>query len=359
MIAPAGSSDVVAAVGPRPPATLADLLSIQRNACHEAGSLLYARLLERSLERLDHPGALRDLLVARSGDPFGSALALRFLGGVHRLVLEGRAPELARHYPSMGGHPGPELEDDFQRVVEEHGEILAARIGDGVQTNEVGRSVPLAGALLGVAELGFPLRIFEVGASAGRNLRWDHYRYQAGSSAFGDPASPVHFAEPWTDRRPRLDVEVEVIERRGCDLAPIDATTDDGRLKLRAFVWPDLVARFQRLDAAIDVARRVPAPIDAADGPDWVAERLADRVSGTATVLMHSIFQQYLPTARRTELRTSIAAAGQRATRQAPLAWVRLEPGREGAETRCTLWPGGRERLLSISTYHGPPVRWL
>jgi len=348
-----------AAVGLPRPTTLAELLSIQRNACQEIGSSLYVRLLERTIERLDHPGAVHDLLNSRAGDPFGSALALRFLGAVHRLVLEGCAPDLARHYPSVGGKPGAQLEDDFEATVGHHLETLADRIGDGVQTNEVGRSVPLAGALLGAAELGFPLRVFEVGASAGLNLRWDHYRYQAGASRFGDPASPVCFADPWTDRRPRLDVEVEVAERRGCDLAPIDATTDDGRLTLRSFVWPDLVARFQRLDAAIDVARRFPVIIDAADGPEWAAERLAQPVAGTTTVLMHSIVMQYLPAAARDALRTAIADAGRRATGQAPLAWIRLEPGREGAETRCTLWPGGRERLLSVSAYHGPPVRWL
>ena len=31
--------------------------------------------------------------------------ALQLMGAVHRLVLEGRAPELARFYPSAGGTP--------------------------------------------------------------------------------------------------------------------------------------------------------------------------------------------------------------------------------------------------------------
>lgn len=341
------------------PHDLAGVLRIQRAACQEIGSSLYVRLIDRTLERIDRPGALRDLLEGRADDPFGSALALRFLGAVHRLVLDGSAPGLAVHYPSAGGSPGPGLEDDFEAAVSDHLETLATRIGDGVQTNEVGRAVPLLGALLGVADHGLPLRVFEVGASAGLNLRWDHYRYQAGRSAFGDPASPVRFTEPWVDRHPRLDVEVVVAERRGCDLAPIDATTDDGRLTLRSFVWPDLVARFHRLDAAIAVARRVSATVDAADAPGWVVERLAEPVPGTATVLMHSIMLQYLPPAARSALRAAVAEAGRRATRRAPLAWIRMEPGPEGAETRCTLWPGGSERLLALSAYHGPPVRWL
>jgi len=353
--APTGSSQAPPAAS----ASLADVLRIQRDACLEVGSALYVRLIDRCLGRIDRSGPIRDLLAPHAADPFGSALALRFLGAVHRLVLEGAAPVLAREYPSVGGTPGPDLEDVFEATVEAHLDRLSVHIGRGVQTNEVGRAVALAGALLGLAELGLPLRVFEVGASAGLNLRWDHFRYEAGSDAFGEPSSPVRFIEPWVDRRPRLDVEIEVVERLGCDLAPIDATTDEGRLTLRAFVWPDLVARFQRLDAAIEVARRVPAPVHSTEASRWVAERLAEPMAGTVTAVMHSVVLQYLPTAERRMLLARIADAGARATRRAPLAWIRMEPGRQGCETRCTLWPGGRERLLSVSSYHGPPVRWL
>lgn len=358
MTLPLGTGDAPP-IGSFPPTKLREMLAVQRDACRDIGSTIYARLLDRTIERIDRPGPIRDLLAPRSGDPFGSALALRFLGAVHRVVLESPAGDLAAHYPSVGGSPGRDLEDVFERTVETSIETLAARIGDGVQTNEVGRSVALAGAILGVAERGLPLRVFEVGASAGLNLRWDHYRYQAGSRGFGDPASPVRFHDPWVDRCPRLEVEVEVVERRGCDLAPIDATTDEGRLTLRSFVWPDLVGRFSRLDAAIEVARRVPATVDAADAAGWVSDRLASEVPGTATVVMHSIVLQYLPLDGRRALLAGIAEAGARATRRSPLAWVRMEPGRQGAETRCTVWPGGLERLLSVSTYHGPPVRWM
>ena len=76
---------------------LANVLAVQRDACAAIGSDVYARLLQRSLERIDRPGPLRDLLVPHAGDPLGSALALRFLASLHRVVLEGRAPALAAH----------------------------------------------------------------------------------------------------------------------------------------------------------------------------------------------------------------------------------------------------------------------
>ncbi len=341
------------------PADLDRVLEGQRDGCREIGSELYARLLDRILERVHDPGPVRDLLAPHAADSFGSALALRFLGAVHRVVLEGRAPELGSHYPSVGGTPGPGLEDAFEATVAEHVAELAVRIADGVQTNEVGRSASLLGALLEVASLGLPLRVFEAGASAGLNLRWDYYRYEAGGTAFGDPASPVRFVDSWTSSAPRLDQPCLVVERRGCDRSPIDATTEDGRLTLRSYVWPDLVERFTRLDAAIEVARRVPAPVDAADAPGWVAERLARPAPGTSTVVMHSIVQQYLGREARQAMIDAIVAAGAAASPDAPLAWVRMEPGHDGAEVRCTIWPAGEERLLAISGYHGPPIRWV
>jgi len=341
------------------PAGLVALLEFQQQACRAIGSVVYDRVLQRSIDRVGRAGPIRDLLAPHRDDPFGSALALRYLGSVHRLVLEGRAPELAGHYPSVGGTPGVDLEECFEAVVGAHLKDLRVLIEAGVQTNEVGRSATLLGGLLDAAGDGLPLRVLELGASAGLNLRWDHYRYEAGAATFGPPDSPVRFVGPWVDHVPPLDVTVEVVERRGCDPAPIDATTPAGRLTQRSFVWPDLVERLARLDAAIEVARTVPVAVDRADGVPWVAERLADPVEGAATVVVHSIVLQYMTADQRADLMRTMVAAGARATPTAPLVWLRLEPGREGAELRSTRWPGGAERLLAISAYHGPPVRWL
>jgi hypothetical protein len=66
-----------------------------------------------------------------------------------------------------------------------------------------------------------------------------------------------------------------------------------------------------------------------------------------------------------------LASAGEDATRDEPLAWLRFEHPDTGdpvatgwsrigkPEVRLTVWPGGDERLLAVSSAHGPPVRWL
>jgi len=124
---------------------------------------------------------------------------------------------------------------------------------------------------------------------------------------------------------------------------------------------PD-VARDRRrwsVNSSAEVARRVPAAIDAAGAPAWLAARLAAPAAGVASVVFHSIVMQYLSAADRRSVASLLAQAGRRATAAAPLAWLRMEPGGEQAEVHLTLWPGGTERLIASAGFHGRPVRWL
>jgi hypothetical protein len=77
-------------------------------------------------------------------------------------------------------------------------------------------------------------------------------------------------------------------------------------------------------------------------------------------VLYHSIMWQYMPSATRSALSDVIAAAGARATRGAPLAWLALEPqaGSTDPQLVLTLWPGGLTRVLAHAHPHGRWVRW-
>jgi hypothetical protein len=244
-------------------------------------------------------------------------------------------------------------------ATEAHAPTLVAALGEGVQTNEVGRSASLLGGFLEVARAGLPLHVLEVGASAGLNLLFDRYRYEAGEDAFGPADSPLRFVEPWVSRAPDLATPVEVAARRGCDAAPIDPSSPEGRLRLRSFVWPDQLDRLARLDAALSVVDRVGAPVvDRAGAAAWASAQLADPAPGVATVLTHSIVLQYLDPLERATLVAAIESAGARADDRAPLAWLRLEPGGDQAELRLTTWPGGHTRVLATSAYHGPPVLW-
>jgi hypothetical protein len=341
-------------------------LERQADWCRELGSPLYAGLLGAAAADCAAGGPSWALIDGHEDAHIGWALALRFAGAVHRLVLEGAAPELARHYASAGGaaRGGDDAWPAFRRVLEAHAGRLRALLPAPVQTNEVARSASLLGGFAAVArECALPLRLLEVGASAGLNLRFDRFRYESDGFAWGDPASPVRLRAIFEGgAAPRTPAGIEVVERAGCDAEPIDPPTEEGRHTLRSYVWPDQVERRARLDAALRVAERVPARVERADALEWTARRLAP-APDAATVLYHSIVLGYLgPDGIRRFVQT-VRAAGASASARAPLAWLRLEPaplddGTFEHRVTLTIWPGGEDRLLATSSPHGIPVRW-
>ena len=184
-----------------------------------------------------------------------------------------------------------------------------------MQTNEVGRSAGLLGGFLLVAErTGLPLRVLEVGSSAGLILHFDRYFYVSGGRSWGDPASPVHFRDfiegesfPWNAR-------LSVTERRGCDAAPLDPASPEDSLRLRSFVWPDMAWRFELLSAALGLARADPVGVERADAADWAKHLLAEPNAGVATVLFHSLVLHSLSEETREALVSAIEDAGSRAS---------------------------------------------
>jgi len=111
--------------------------------------------------------------------------------------------------------------------------------------------------------------------------------------------------------------------------------------------------------AALEVARGVPAELSREPAATWVERVLAELIPGQATVVYHSIMSQYLSDAERTALFGAIREAGERATADAPLAWLRMEPADDRADVDLTLWPGGDTRRIARAGYHGSPVELL
>jgi hypothetical protein len=332
----------------------------QARWCAHLGSDLYAELLRRAADDIESGGPLWAVLEDRASDPEQFYTALRIMGAVHRLVLSGRAPALAAHYPSAGGRPGAGVWDTFRATVEEHADEIRANLDRPPQTNEVGRSASLLGGFLVIAwETAHPLRLLEVGASAGLNLRWDRYRYESAGWAWGDSGSPVRFTNVFLGSSTPPSAGVRVVGRNGCDLSPVDPGTDEGRLTLLSYVWPDQLERIERLRAALQIAPDVPAHVERAEAVPWLEGHLAEPHPGTTTVVFHSVVAGYLQEEDRLRFVQTIDDAGRRASDEAPVAWLSLERVEDRFELRLQLWPGGDERILAFSDPHGPPVTWL
>jgi hypothetical protein len=286
-----------------------------------------------------------ELLEEFAGEHRDSAVALRMLGAVHRLVLRDELPELARHYPSVGGDGDAAIAWPlFREALRTQHQQVRALVARGCQTNEVGRSAALLGGFLEVAHRARkPLRILEIGASAGLNLRWDRYRYESATGAWGDEDSPVRFDHCF-DSPPPMNRSAEVAERRGCDLNPIDPTTDDGALTLRSFVWADQLARLAVLDGAIEVARRLPVEVERSDAATFLERELTRPRTDVATVVYHSVFWQYVGEAEQRRIGEAI--------RGSKAFHLRMEPAYPVFEVRLD------GDLLGTSLAHGTEVRW-
>jgi len=174
-------------------------LRSQGRFCAGSGSPMYGELFELVATDVEAGGVFASVLSGHEDDPSRHAVPLRLLGGLHRLVLDGRAAGLRRWYPSTGGtwdagSAWPEILD----TAENHSGSLRAALGQPPQTNEVGRSAALIGGLLRVnREFGYPVKLFEIGTSAGLNLRADLYHYRFSDSQWGPADSPVIIDDAW------------------------------------------------------------------------------------------------------------------------------------------------------------------
>lgn len=364
--------------------SLIDAFQRQSAACTTFGSPWTAALLACLAEDLGSGGPTARLLGDWEQPPVPSAVALRVAGALNALVLDGHAAALAALHPATGPDPAgsrdtaqpPDgagstdalrrsaLLDAARRTLTEHHAFVREFITHAVQTNEVQRSAVLAPGLLEVAaRTGAPLRIREIGASGGLNLLWDRFRYRFGLQHWGDVHAAVQLTPQWQGPVPELPSTVEVLDRRGVDIHPLDFRDDAVVRRGLAYIWPDQALRVANFRAAVRALRASDQQVEAGDAARWLPQVL-DPVQGVATVVCHSIMWQYMPPDTRRQAAAAIRSAGAASTPDSPLAWLRYEPLRDGSgfELTLDLFAGPdqptRERLAWAHP-HGASVHWL
>lgn len=342
-----------------------EAFSRQIGWCEALGSPLYRDLLTVAVGDLEAGGVVADVVEGFSEDPASAAVALRFMGGVHRLVLLGLAPELSVHYPSVGGSPDPgTIGADFLSTVRAHIGYLRDALSVAPQTNEIGRcAVLLPGLMFALGEGHTEVRLLDIGASGGLNLLLDRYRYEMGSWTWGDATSPAVITSEWSGPAP-MTRKFSIVERRGCDLAPIDVTKGEQRIRLLSFIWADQTERFTRTAAALDLAKDDPPCVDEASADSWLAHHLwIEPPPGVMTIVQHSVMWQYLASDMQGRVMSVIEEAGARASPRHPVAHVSFEPPSagytgDGPILSVTRWPGGGTKVLASAHAHGAWVRW-
>ena len=345
----------------------------QARFCEQLGSPFTAVLCRVLADGLDPGNDLERSILDWRGDPgpFGDSLPLRLAGALHGLVRAGRVPPLAALYPPHPPADPRRLLAAVRSALCEHADLVREFLRHPPQTNEVGRApLLLAGWLEIAARTGYPLCLFELGASAGLNLIADRYAYQFGDVPWR-PAAPgpgVHEASAevtlacsWSGSLPPLDAPLQIRSRRGCDRHPLEVTDPVQRARLMAYVWADQGVRLERLDAAMRAMQSRPVLIETGEAQQWLPAVLPPASEPNVTrVVFHSIFWSYLDPAAQQRIAAHLASVGAAASAERPLAWLRLElAGRdEPAVLRLTLWPGGADEVLARAHPHGAYARW-
>jgi len=342
-----------------------EMFNHQAAACAELGSPLSAALLHRAAQDLAEGGPCAAAIAGHEDAPGPAAIALRLLGGVHALVLTGRAPDLAGHYPSAGGSFDPADPEAgwpaFRSAVADNLPWIRDWLTRPPQTNEVGRAnLLIAGLLYALRGAERPVRLFELGSSAGLNLLADLFRCESAGFSYGPADSPVVLPDAWRGDPPAWlpgAAPLHFAERRGCDPTPIDPTSADGALALRAYVWADQAERTARLNGALQLAAKTPAPVDRAGAAEFLRDvQVAD---GALTVVWHSVMRQYVPREEWRLVEGELARLAESATPAAPFAHLALEPRRVGEEHRYLLTVRigtGPEQVLAEARPHGLPA---
>ena len=341
---------------------LAAQLRRQAKACGQFGSPLYEAVLSRAAADLVAGGPTAAVLRGFEDAAEDAAMALRLAGAVHRLALTGDAPDVAAHYPSCGGDGDTDAAwRAFAGVLARQPDAVRAGLASPPQTNEVGRAAALFGGLLAtVRQAALPVRLYEIGCSGGLNLRADRFAYRsADGGAWALAPSPVVLDPAWQTMPPSAPERLDVVERVGGDLSPVDVTTDDGAVQLLSYVWPDQRGRIARLRAAVEVARRYPVRLRRCTALELVeGVRLVD---GAVTVVWHSVMWQYVDGAEQRAVLGRLSSLGEQADRRKPFVHLAFEPGPRGTIpflVTATTWPGGSSVTLGQAPPHGVPVEW-
>ncbi|MGB7287104.1 MAG: DUF2332 family protein [Salaquimonas sp.] len=339
----------------------------QAVACETLGSPFTGRLCRLIAKQLDVKSELGKHVFSWSGDYSARAdnVALRLCGAINHLVLTQADAELAKIYPPVTAFSQMDDAEVWKHIIaaiERHTGPIKAFMQSAPQTNEVRRSAALIPAYHAIANrFDLPINLHELGASAGLNLYPDLYGIETPEVQI-NPETRLVLTPRWRGEVP-LAGNLEINNRRACDLVPIDISDEANCLRMLAYIWPDQIDRVSRTKAAIELAQENQLHlVEQADAIGWLEERLQNRTKNTAGVFHHTIAWQYFPNDQQAKGEALFEEHGKDATEASPLIRISMESdgkgASEGASLTMTIWPSGKTHNLGRADFHGRWIDW-
>ena len=310
-----------------------------------------------------------ELMALLHAAPEQQQIPVLLFAAVHDLLLRGEGEELAAFYPNLSpsaadGDPFPA----FRRVAIANDAALRATIATkNTQTNEVGRCAYFLPVFGIVADEVGPLAHLDVGASAGLNLYWPSYTYRYKNGPTVGEGSTVELPCSTRGEPPIPTTMPTLAHAIGLDMSPIDVRDDEAVLWLEACVWPDQAGRFERLVAAIAIARKSPPDLRQGDAVTNVAALVHEVSAFGHPVVTTSWILNYLPENGQRAFVAELDEVGSRRD----LSWVVAEapaqtpglpiPGDEEITViSLVTWRTGQRvvRRLGIAHPHGSWLNW-
>lgn len=278
---------------------------------------------------------------------------------VHYLLLDQPDHPLAVQYPNL--RPAMDEEswstqdfirdpgDDFVEFVLTHrSEIAALLASRSTQTNEIARCNWFLFPFHLIEEKFGPISRIDVGSSAGLTLLFPHLTFNLQPGGVVGPGQGltmqcvIRGTPPIPTHVPRVPWSV------GIDARPISVLDDEEIRWLEACVWPDHVDRFDRLVAAVDLARQHQISVRKGDAIADVAELIAEAQHHGHPVITTSWVMNYLSP----EQRRSFVAELDRIGAAIDFSWVIAESPRETPELPVTAKIDEDITVISLVTWH-------
>ncbi|MFJ6438705.1 DUF2332 domain-containing protein [Streptomyces sp. NPDC091416] len=243
------------------------------------------------------------------------------LAAVHHILRRGVKHPLALYFTGhedLAEDRAADLLTDFcRRRAVRIRRIISTR---SVQTNEVNRCtvlLPAFAALQQQLDDGRPIRIVDVGASAGLALLWDRYTYDYDGHQLtlpdSDPDTVLHCEVKGAMPPLSLDL-ARFAPPVGIEPSPVDVTDREATEWLVSLTWPEQTNRMHTLNSALALAARTPPTILAGTAQDHLADIVDETPDDQHLVFVFSwsIYQIFGSPGGRERLVDTLAELSQR-----------------------------------------------